>query len=138
MIGVPKLSVLVFFFLKKVTECKLCKSYNHNTTPHPTYKQCCVIQCSICGTYWYACLEHNKQFNIANQNKLHSHFVNEHSFPYIQHSMNSSNHSDNTNNIEYAALNADGEDDDDCDNFHTFKNRKHIPSHISKAHPYYL
>ena len=33
----------------KLTECKLCKSYyNHNFTPHPTYKQCCVIQCSIC------------------------------------------------------------------------------------------
>ena len=104
----------------KLTECKQCKSYNHSSTHHPTYKHCCVIQCSICGTHWYACIEHNKRFNIANQNKLHSHFVNEHSFPYIQHSMNSPNHSDTTN-IEFTTFNADDEDDEDFDNSHTFK-----------------
>ena len=106
----------------KLTECKQCKSYNHSSTHHPTYKHCRVIQCSICGTHWYACIEHNKRFNIANQNKLHSHFVNEHSLPYIQHSMNSSNYSDNTTNIEFTTFNADDDDDDDdFDNMHTFK-----------------
>ena len=87
----------------KLTECKQCKSYNHSSTHHPTYKHCRVIQCSICGTHWYACIEHNKRF----QNKLHSHFVNEHSFPYILHSKNSSNHSDNTTNIKFTMFNAD-------------------------------
>ena len=33
--------------------------------------------------------------------------------------MNSSNQSDNTTNIEFTALNADDEDDDDFDNIHT-------------------
>ena len=35
----------------KLTECKQCKSYNHTSTHHPTYKHCCVIQCRICGTH---------------------------------------------------------------------------------------
>ena len=116
----------------KLTECKRCKSFKYNSTPYPTYKHCCVIQCNVCGTHWYACVEHKKRFNIGNLHKLHSHFVNEHSFLHIQNTANTSNHTDNVTNIDFDILNehddGDDVDDDDSVNVHTFKKQKIVPS----------
>ena len=108
----------------KLTECKLCKSFNHNCTTHPTYKECRVIQCCICGLHWYVCVEHNKRFNINNHHKLHSHFLNEHSIVYKHESINISYHSDDTTNNEFVASDHDNENDETFEHCQTVKKQK--------------
>ena len=108
----------------KLTECKICKSFNHNCTPHPTYKECRVIQCCMCGMHWYVCVEHNKRFNLNNQHKLHSHFMNDHLILYKKDSIEILNDSEDSNNNGFASLDHDSENDETFEHCQSVKKQK--------------
>ena len=61
--------------LSKCNECfKVCSSINIKLTPHPTVKECSIVNCHRCHSMWYVCIKHNNRFSYANKSKMMKHF----------------------------------------------------------------
>ena len=61
--------------LSKCNQCsKVCSSINIKLTPHPTVKECSIVNCQRCHSMWYVCIRHNNRFSYANKSKMMKHF----------------------------------------------------------------
>ena len=62
----------------KLSKCNSCSKktldININISFHPDIKECNIVKCNQCQSFWYVCLLHNKRFSASNKSKMVKHF----------------------------------------------------------------